>query len=158
MFGNLRDLLVRSAYAIGGGITTRTAPEMLLGDRNVGFFGYVANGITAFATAGLVGKLTKSALAAESWALGGIVMLTSRVIDDVFKKRLVTFAPATEIVQLSGDPAYRLSGEYIDQSFPVPYSSLPNAYVQPALPPPEVVAAAEANNLAGDPTWEPPWN
>lgn len=158
VFGNLRDLAVRSAWAIGGGISTRSAPEMLLGERNAGFFGYVANGVTALVGSALIGKVTKSTAAAESWALGGIVMLTSRIIDDMFKKRLVTFAPATELVQLSGDPAYRLAGDYIDQSFPVPYSSLPYGRPAPlALPSPEVSAAINAG-LSGDPTWDTPWN
>jgi hypothetical protein len=163
-FGNLTMMIVRSAWAIGGGVATRSLPQALLGDRNTGIMGYVANAVTAFGGGALISRLMRNPSAGEMWTIGGTVMLVGRLVEDWFGQRVVEFTsvglPLPQLGQ--GDPAYdlRLMGDYINQSFPVPYSSLASGRM--ALPSAEVAAVTNGNKaamgLGADPTWSAPWN
>lgn len=164
VFGDMQRLLVRSAWAVGGGVATRSVPQAVLGMRNTGVLGYAANLLTAAGGAALVGKLSKSTEAAESFLLGGFVMTAGRVVEDWFGQKVVEFAQVgLPLPQLgAGDPAFdfRMAGDFINQGFPLPYSSLASGRL--ALPSPEMAAVANGGGngarLSADPTWTTPWN
>jgi hypothetical protein len=119
---------------------------MFLKDSNVGIMGYGANLLTAATGAWAVQKFTKSTVAGESFLLGGIVMLAGRLIEDWFGRKVVEFASVgIPIPGMGADYAYdfrMMSGDFINQTFPLPYSSLPSGRHVPALPSPEAAAAA----------------
>lgn len=165
LFGNLGHTLKRAGWAIGGGVLTRSIPQAVLGDKNTGLMGYGANLLTAAVGAAGVGKFAGSD-AAESFLLGGFVMIAGRVVEDYFGKKVVEFASVgLPLPQLgAGDPAYdlRMMGDFINQSFPVPYSSLPSGRFALPAPTPEAAAVASgaraAMGLGQDRTWSMPWN
>jgi hypothetical protein len=165
MLSNLTQTLKRAGWAIGGGVLTRSIPQAVLGDKNTGLMGYGANLLTAAVGAGAVGKFMGPD-AAESFLLGGFVMIAGRVVEDYFGRKVVEFASVgLPLPQLgAGDPAYdlRMMGDFINQQFPVPYSSLPSGRYLPPAPTPEAAAIAStskaAMGLGLDRTWSMPWN
>lgn len=163
MLGDLKSLLVRGGWAIGGGIATRSIPQAILRESNTGVIGYAANLLTAAVGGSLVARLTKSKDAGDMFLVGGIVMIAGRAVEEYFGRKVVEFAQVgIPLPGLSADYSYdmRLMGDFINQSFPLPYSSLVSG--RPAvLPTPEAAAAANAGanaNLGADPTWSSPWN
>lgn len=137
--GNLKGLIYDSAYAIGGGVATRSLPQAVLPNQNSGFMGYGLNILTAVGGSILITKFTKNSRAGGMFLLGGIVMTVGRVIDDYFGAQLVSFAAINPGGSpfLTGDSTYdmklhrRLAGEYRDATFVVPSSE---PYMLPAPP------------------------
>lgn len=136
--GDIKRIAISSLWAIGGGVGTNTLPQTLLKEQNVGVVGYLANAVTALGLAALVGRFVNPA-AGESVFVGGAVMTVGRMVQDFLGYQAVSFGTFPF-----------LSGEYVSQAFPVPYSSLPE--VQPAGAP----MALPAVNMAGP--WSSPWN
>ena len=130
--GNLKGLMLDSAYAIAGGIATRSLPQALLPNQNTGIMGYGLNILTAAVGSAAITKFTKNARAGGMFLLGGIVMTVGRVIDDRFGAQLVSFAAINPGGSpfLQGDSTYdmkvhrRLSGVYRDANFPLPTDPL----------------------------------
>lgn len=130
--GNLKGLLMDSAYAIAGGIATRSVPQAVLPNQNTGLMGYGLNILTAAVGSAAITKFTKNARAGGMFLLGGIVMTVGRAIDDYFGAQLVSFAAINPggSPMLSGDSTYdmkvhrRLSGVYRDANFPLPIDPL----------------------------------
>ncbi len=159
---DLKSLVVRSGYAIAGGVATRSLPQAILRESNTGIVGYASNLLVAAVGGNLVGRITKSRDAGDMFMVGGFVMTVGRAIEEYFGRKVVEFAQVgIPLPGLSADPSYdlRLMGDFIQQSFPLPYSSLVSGR-QVALPSPEVAAAANnaANGLGQDRTWSTPWN
>lgn len=138
--GDIKRVSISALWAIGAGVGTNQIPQMLLKEQNVGVMGYLANAVTALGLSALVGRFVNPA-AGESVFIGGAVMTAGRMIQDFLGYQAVTFGTFPF-----------LSGEFVPQSFPVPYSSLPEV-VPAGLPAP--VAAAPAA-LSGP--WASPWN
>jgi len=126
-----------SAFAIVGGVASRSLPQYLLPNQNQGLVGYGLNAVTTALLAWLAGKVRPAA--GKGVAIGGAVMLGGRVISDYFGKTLVTFglvdnsgkaqgtaavsAPAQSTTQLgAGDLAFDLRG-YKASYFPLPMTS-----------------------------------
>lgn len=124
--------MLDSAYAIAGGIATRSLPQALLPNQNTGIMGYGLNILTAAVGSAAITKFTKNARAGGMFLLGGIVMTVGRVIDDRFGAQLVSFAAINPGGSpfLQGDSTYdmkvhrRLSGVYRDANFPLPTDPL----------------------------------
>lgn len=140
LFGNLGGLAIDSAFAIGGGVTTRTLPQLVLPNQNSGVMGYGLNILAAVGGSAAITKFTKNARYGGMFLLGGIVMTFGRVVDDIFGTQLVSFAainPGSSPV-LSGDSTYdmrvyrRLSGSYQPSNFPLPTNPLLTAGPAPA--------------------------
>jgi hypothetical protein len=75
------DMLKAGALAAGGLLATRQLPQILLGARNQGVVGYVAN----LATAALAGSLAGAALGAEAGAavaIGGSLYAFNRILSE----------------------------------------------------------------------------
>jgi hypothetical protein len=136
-FGDIKRVGVSALWAIGGGVGTNQIPQMLLKEQNTGAMGYLANAVTALGLGTLVGRFVNPA-AGESVFIGGAVMTVGRMIQDFLGYQAVTF----------GSFPF-LSGEYVPQAFPVPYSSLPE--VQPA----GAAVALPAVSMSGP--WTSPW-
>lgn len=157
--GNLKGLFYDSVSAIGGGIVTRSLPQAVLPNQNTGVLGYGLNILTAAIGSTVVTKFTKNARIGGMFLLGGIVMTVSRVIDDYFGAQLVTFAQFNPggSPMLSGDSKFdyqvhkRLSGVYVDSTFPLPTNSLQLPAAAAAAP-----ASVAANAMAGP--WRGAWN
>jgi hypothetical protein len=155
-FGNLSALAVDAAWAIGGGVVTRSLPESVLPNQNQGWMGYGLNILTAAVGSALVTKFTKNARAGGMFLVGGIVMTVGRVVEDTFGYNVVQFAALNPMAtpMLSGDAAYslaqrrRLSGTYQPAEFPLPTNSL--------LPAASAAAPVVANALSGP--WRGAWN
>ncbi len=138
--GNLKGLMVDSAYAIAGGIATRSLPQAVLPNQNSGIMGYGLNILTAAVGSAAITKFTKNARAGGMFLLGGIVMTVGRVIDDYFGAQLVSFAAINPGGSpfLQGDSTFdmgvhrRLSGAYHDANFPLPIDPL---MISPAAAP-----------------------
>ncbi len=156
--------LVKSAlYAIGGGIGTRVIPQMVLKEQNIGLTGYLANAVTTLGLSAAASRFI-SKDAGQAVVLGGAVMITGRIVEDFVGQRLVEFGAIPGFAGMGryGDMSYDLSGEFINQGFPVPISSLGPAS-KAALPPMAAEAAAAENQAAqnaqaamGGP-WGSPW-
>ena len=163
MLGDLKSLVVRAGSAIAGGMTTRFLPQALLRESNTGLVGYAANLLTAAVGGSLVARFSKSKDAGDMFLVGGIVMVVGRAVEEYFGRKVVEFAQVgIPLPGLAADYSYdlRLMGDFINQSFPLPYSSLASGRPQ-VLPSPEAAAAANAGanaSLGADPTWSSPWN
>jgi hypothetical protein len=149
----VKETVVRGAWAIAGGVLTRSLPEALIGPtNNTGIFGYVANIVTAVVGGGIVGRVFGKD-AGSMFGVGGAVMLVGRLMEDLMGKTYVSFpdiSASLPIPQLlSGDRAFsfgrrRLAGDFVPLHTAVPYSSLPRAL--PAM-------AGLGNDV-----WRPAWN
>lgn len=156
-FGRFGNLLTTTApAAIIGGITTRALPAMVLMENNVGIPGYIANGVSALLISAALSRFWNKQ-AGDAALVGGAVMVAGRLVEDFMGQRLVEFGAIPGLGNY-GDKQYNLmSGEFVSQHFPVPYSSLPQ--VTRALPPAAAVAENNAvvNNMAGPWGGGSPW-
>jgi hypothetical protein len=127
--GIVKNTFISGAYAIGGGVLTRSIPQALLGERNRGIFGYLANLVVAGVGGGLVAKVA-GPQAGQMFGIGGAVMFVSRVFEDVVGTSYVQFSDVSASLPipqvLSGDKSFdfrrkgmrgeylpRLRGEYL---------------------------------------------
>lgn len=140
--GNLKGLMIDSAWAIGGGVATRSIPQAVLPNQNTGLLGYGLNIATAAIGSVAITKFLKNARAGSMFLLGGIVMTVGRAIDDYFGLQVVQFAAfnPTASPMLSGDAAYdtrvhrRLSGQYVPSNFVIPADTIQHALPAAAVP------------------------
>lgn len=138
--GDFKRVGKTAFFAIGGGVGTKLLPELILKDKNTGWVGWASNAVSAFLLSALAGRFI-SKEAGEGVFVGGAVMTVGRIIDDLTGYQPVTFG---------GLPAFpSLSGEFVPQAFPVPYSSLP--HVTPAGMLPAGVPSGMAGPWAGSP-------
>jgi hypothetical protein len=143
--GDLKALTVSAAAAIAGGVLTRSIPETLLPSQNTGVMGYALNIAAAFGLGMLGGKFFGEDVG-SAIVLGGFVMTAGRVIDDYTPyKGLVEFG---KFPGLSGDRKYSLSGDYVNQNFTVPYSSLPGGRAPAPCPSPALLPASTGKAAA----------
>jgi len=155
--GKVKDTVMSGLYAITGGVMTISVPKAVMGESNVGVLGYVGNFITAFAGGAVIGRVL-SPNAGSMFAIGGSVAIVGRLIEDFLGKTYVSFSPIDlPIPKLLGGGFRGMRGDYISQSFPVPYSSLPSGRY---LPMPEAAAVMSGGRmgLGADSTWSTPWN
>lgn len=145
-------LIKRSAYAIAGGIITRTLPAAVLprlGIADAGITGYVANAAATWVSAYAAGKFINSE-AGEAVLLGGVMATVGRIAEEYLKRQFVEFG-TYPLQQLSGGRSLR--GDFRDYDFVWPPSSALPAARSVVCPP---VAAAPARRMSG--LWTGPWN
>lgn len=154
MLGDLKSLALDFAYLAGGGITTRSVPQLLIPTYNTGFVGYGLNLLVAAVTSAMIGKW-RGPSAGRAWLLGGVAFTLSRAIDDYTGAQLVSFAQFTPggHPMLSGDAGYGvgMSGLYKTASFVLPTDSLP------ALPSAEQAAAVAVAPTPTGMGWSTRW-
>ncbi|MCC7497325.1 MAG: hypothetical protein IT160_07095 [Bryobacterales bacterium] len=145
------DLLKDGATAAAGFLATRQVPQMVLGARNSGFIGYLANVLAAAGTSALARKVLGNR-EGDIVLIGGSLYLFNRVLND--------YTPLGRQLNLSGvgDPAATLKG-FRPAYFPVPVVSNPRtgqpimpaaltAHVQSLIPPtPKATAQEPAGNV-----------
>lgn len=143
MLSGAGSILKDGFYALIGLVIARQAPQLVLGARNTGPVGYVAN-VIATVIAAMVGSKLLGPPAGRMLAVGGGLYVVNRVIQD-------NFTPIGRVLSLSGygDP-HALAG--IEQGyFPLPVPT--NASGQPIIPaqlqPPPAAAAANGRGLSG---------
>lgn len=146
-FGAVGSAFKDGAWAITGGIGTKALtagvlPMLRLPD--AGVTGWIGNGVSAFLLS-MIARRWFGVAAGKMVFIGGMVQTVGRVASETI---------GAQLVQFGGIPG--LSGQFVPQSFPVPYSSLPD--VQRALPPAEVAAAASAAPAMSGPWAGGPWN
>jgi len=155
--GKVKDTVMSGLYAITGGVMTISVPKAVMGDSNVGVLGYVGNFITAFAGGAVIGRVL-SPNAGSMFAIGGSVAIVGRLIEDFLGKQYVSFSAVDlPIPKLLGGGFRGMRGEYLNQAFPVPYSSLPSGRYLPSAEQAAVMSGGRLG-LGADKTWETPWN
>lgn len=80
--GKTGNLVTSSLGVIGGAVGTRMLTQTILGDKNAGMIGYVANAAVAFGLGFGVSKFAKNANLGAMVTLGGFVSLALRVLQD----------------------------------------------------------------------------
>ena len=123
-FSDVKGLALDAAYLAGGGVTSRSVPQLIAAQYNAGFLGYGLNLLTAAVSSALIGKWRGPA-AARTWLLGGFAFTLSRILDDYAGLNILQFAqynPPTSF-QLAGDVNYGLAGVYRSLEFPLPSNS-----------------------------------
>ena len=136
-------------------MTTRTLPQLIVPQYNVGWMGYLMNLATAGITAGLIGKWRGPA-AGRSWLLGGFAFSLSRIIDEFAGLKILQFAqfaPGSGF-QLAGDATYGMRGVYAGLSFPLPSNSLAMLPAAVAAP----VASANGETANAGMGWDRSFN
>jgi hypothetical protein len=93
-------LLKNGALALGGLLTTRQVPQMVLQGKNTGFFGYLANLAVALVSAGIAGTVSKGAGAPV--LIGGGLYIVDRVLTE-------QFSSAGQILSLSGAGDFKVA-------------------------------------------------
>lgn len=124
-----RELVPTALYAIGGGVVTRSVPQMLLKEKNEGPMGYAANAATALAVSWLAERFI-GANAGKGALIGGAVALGGRLVEDFFGKKFVEFGQ----FGIGADPGYDL-GAIDSASFPLPAGGQVYALPAPAAVP-----------------------
>lgn len=127
--GQAGGYIKKAGFLIAGAAGTRLLTQAVLGSKNTGVIGYIANAIVALILGPVTGKVLKSPDAGAMVTLGGFVGLTLRLITD--------FTPFGQQLALSGMGDYQVStfftpARYIDATNSA-VVDLP-ASVQPRLP------------------------
>lgn len=135
------------AVALAGLVATRQGPQLILGAKNAGWLGYLANVAAAIATAMLAGKFAGKR-AGSAALIGGGLYTVNRVLTE-------QFSPAGKFLSLSGvgDASAAASLGTIRQGYyPVPFSTRGGVpahivdTVRASLPP---AAAPQSGSVAG---------
>ena len=123
-FSDVKGLALDVAYLAGGGVATRSLPQLVAAQYNTGLLGYGLNILTAVATSELIGRWKPAAK--RPWLLGGVAFTLSRIIDDYAGLNILQFAqynpPAS--FQLAGDAGYGMAGVYKTLDVALPSNSL----------------------------------
>lgn len=90
----IKDTVIGGAYAIGGGVVTRSLPQALMGEQNAGILGYLANIVTAVGGGSLVARFA-GPQAGSMFTIGGSVMIVGRLFNDFLGRELVSFEQVT---------------------------------------------------------------
>ncbi|MCI0402697.1 MAG: hypothetical protein L0212_04145 [Acidobacteria bacterium] len=144
--GRIGELGKTALWAIGGGIWTRSLPQMLLKEKNVGVFGYLANAAAAGIGSALATRFA-GAPAGNGVLIGGAVMIAGRAFEEFVGKKVVEFTGVPGLLGQYGDTKYDLSGVYFDSYFAVPTISNPGLVTAPPAVSVEQVKAV--TNMAG---------
>ena len=144
-----------TAYLAGGGVTSRSLPQLLAPQYNTGNLGYGMNLLTAAASAALIGKW-RGPGAGRVWLLGGFAFTLSRIVDDYAGLNILSFAqyspPAS--LSLSGDVNYGMAGVYKELAYPLPSQSLLPA----GLPAAPVAVPANGDTAKAGMGWDASFN
>ncbi|MCS7261033.1 MAG: hypothetical protein NZ765_09655 [Anaerolineae bacterium] len=110
-------LLKTGTLALIGLVATRQVPQMLLGARNAGILGYVANAAAALASAAVARKVADRE-AAEAVGIGGALYLANRIISE-------QLTPVGKVLSLTGVGDAQAAGlgavgKYVPAYFPHP--------------------------------------
>lgn len=92
--GSPKDLVVAGLSGLGSAVATRQLPQMFLADKNTGWQGYLANGVTALAATWGAGALLGPA-AGRGALIGGVVIVLDRILSE-------TVSPISTYLALSG--------------------------------------------------------
>lgn len=145
VFPDVQALSMDALYMVGGGIVTRSLPQLVIPSYNVGWMGYLANLATTGITAAIIGRW-RGAAASAPWLLGGVAFTLARVIDDYAGVKILSFAQYTPPFTLTGDASYGMRGIYGNYNFPLPSNSLgPRALPAPMVAENGVQSMAGAN-------------
>lgn len=135
-FGLDSSVVKTAAWAVAGGVGTRSLPEMILPAQNTGFTGYALN-VAAAVVLSMLGNRFIGGEAGKGILIGGIAGTGMRIVEEQFGRRLGEFS---SISSLAGDPRYSFMGAYDAASFPLPWNG--------AALPPAAIAAVQASNPA----------
>jgi hypothetical protein len=112
----------------GGGVVSVWVPNLLLGAKDVGIFGYLLNALTAVLGAWALGAMG-FANAALGFLVGGGVAIVGRVIDDYTGKQIIQFsAPMNGMGQF-----YRGSQSYLPSQTRTDLTDYRTAALPPAV-------------------------
>lgn len=158
-----KDTVAMALWGSAGAVVTRAGTQALLGDKNAGPVGYVANAAVA-AVLGYAGERFVSANAGQGLLVGGLIGLVLRIAKEQF------FASSPLAAQLSlqgmGDADFALSG-YVNDPFTLPTTSsgpdqitvTPNSYwAQPAVVAKKGMSGYDTGiNAPVIDRWKSPW-
>jgi hypothetical protein len=129
-----------------GSVGCRAIAQGILGDKNVGMVGYLANLGLALGGGFAIFKFTKSRSIALGWAVGG----SAATVQRIWSEKVSMTSPAAAAPAL-GDLDYSSNGMggvglsgYVDTGYALPSVTGPDGRIQPAFQPqlPAVAAAA----------------
>ena len=118
----LGGLVTSAGWTLAGAVGTRAVTQALLGGKNTGVTGYVANAVAAVSLGYVVKRGTKNEKAGDMVTLGGFVGIVMRLLQD--------YTPIGAYVktQLAG------MGVYGDATFFVPLQTDPDNRMRTLLP------------------------
>ena len=128
------------ASAAAGGLTSAYLPNLVLGAKDTGWLGYLANAAVAGIPPLFLGRWPKLAL---GWLLGGATMLFGRIVDDYTGQQYIVYQVPT------ASAGAGVSGFFAPGSYPLPAQSVfsPYARGQRALPAAPSVAAPAGKGM-----------
>ncbi len=133
-------MLKTGTLALAGLVATRQLPQLVLGQRNTGIVGYIANALAAALSALVAGKLGDRQ-AGQAVLIGGSLYLVNRVLSE-------QFSPVGKLLAMSGvgDAQASASLGAIRPAY-IPYPVQYDQAGKPIIPP----AIIEAVNAAKPP-------
>ena len=135
--GGAVGMVMKAGYLIAGAAGTRLLTQAVLGPKNAGPIGYIANAVVAFVLGPIVGKVLKKPDAGAMVTLGGFVGLTLRLISD--------FTPFGSQLALAGMGDYQVSTFFVPARY---LDATQNALVDiPSAVRPQLAAAAAMSGL-----------
>jgi hypothetical protein len=138
------DMLKTGTAALAGLVVTRQAPQMILGTKNTGPMGYLANLFAAILAAWAASRFVSKQIGAAV-GIGGGLYLANRIISE-------QFSPIGKVLSLSGvgdAAACGTMGGWTDAYFPTPVVYENGRPQVPALI--QDVARSEARAVAAPP-------
>lgn len=118
------SILKGGFYALLGLVVARQAPQMVLGTRNTGLIGYIAN-IAATVIASMIGSRFLGGDAGKYMLVGGGVYVVNRALQD-------NLSPVGKVLSLSGMGDYNSLGDIRSGYFPLPVPTMANG--MPIIP------------------------
>jgi hypothetical protein len=136
------DIPATIGGALAGGVASSWIPDMVLGSKNSGVFGYLGNLAVAIGGALLLQRYRNLSL---GWFIGGLTMAGGRIIDDLTGKQVAQFNMPLNL----GVGSYYKSG-YV----PLPTTTEQSPFLLPAAPV-AVVRAGSPNAAKKGMGWAP---
>lgn len=136
--GRVGNLGVTAAFAIAGSFISKAGAQMILGANNVGMAGYAGNAAVGAGLWFVVEKFLKSPRGADGVAIGTLIQIILRAIND--------YTPFGTYVANLGMGDYQMQSFVTPQILVDPLNSadvqIPGGWAPVMLPPPPAVPAA----------------
>ncbi|MBZ5523576.1 MAG: hypothetical protein LAP21_15185 [Acidobacteriia bacterium] len=143
----VKAVVAGAASSVG----TRAIVQGILGDKNQGAMGYLANLFIAFGGAWGLLKLTGSKAIALGWAVGG----SASTVQRIWSEKVSMTSPAAAAPAL-GDLDYSSNGlggvglsGFVNTGFALPSVTDGNGVIQPSFQPQQPAVAAAAGSASG---------
>lgn len=138
--GGAMTFLKNGLFGLLGLVATKQLPQVILGAKNTGVIGYVANAVAAGVGGALITKFAGKA-AGVAATFGGALYVAERIITE-------QFSSVGAALSLSGLGDARALGDIRTGYFPLPVPTTGGAAMNPVLPPSLAAPAPAAGGRA----------